>query len=301
MAKRVIAFSDIRVETRDKKKEQLIDTQKVLGDIEKFLKYEKRYSPKNIQNMMYRIRRIIEHYGIVKPCLEDAIRIEEEQRRKGNGNKTIIHFLQALKLIAEYQGISLNIKMPKLTVRVPDYLNTVECSALLDAANNRRDKALIAVLLYCGLRNKEVCSLNLEDVDIKNRILWIRDNGQGIKNRHERKAILSKEAAKLLNDWLGIRPSIEGNSAVFITLYGDRFRTERLDRLIKDTAKRAGIEKRVYPHLLRHSCATNMLKAGIPVTEVMLQLGHRSLSSTMIYLHGNLDDLKKYIDTRQIY
>jgi integrase/recombinase XerD len=216
----------------------------------------------------------------------------------GNNNRTIIHFLQALESIAEYQGIDLKIKRPKLTVKVPDYLNAVECRALLDAANNRRDKALIAVLLYCGLRNKEICSLDLEDIEIKNRILWIRDRGQGIKNRHERKAILSKEAVKLLNDWLMIRPRIEDNNALFVTLYGDRFRTERLDRSIRDTAKRAGINKRVYPHLLRHSCATNMIKSGIPITEVMLQLGHRSLSSTMIYLHGNIDDLKNNVDKK---
>lgn len=297
---RILDFKEIKLE-KTTEEQQIIRQEKFLSDFERFLKYQKRYSDGNISTTMYRVKRIVKHYNIIKPTVEDAIKIEEAQRELGNGNKTIIHFLEALTLMAEFNGDKLKLKRPKLIVREPDYLKADELRALLDAATNKRDKALIAVLC-CSLRNKEVRSLYCEDVDLKNRFLWIRDRGQGIKNRHERKAIMSVECAKILKDWLDVRPIVMGNNFLFITAYGKPFSVERINRIVKSTARQAGLKKNVYAHLLRHSIASTMLKSGIPLTEVALQLGHKSpMTTVQIYLHGNYDDLKSSIDKTLIF
>lgn len=299
--KRIMSLKQVKTQAASKIEEKPMDKELFIAEFEKFLLYEKRYSTHNVRNILQRVRRIVYDYNVIKPCQDDAIIVEERQRSKGNNNKTISHFLNALELLAEYHGDVLKLRRPKQTVRQPEFLNIIEARALLQATANKRDKATIAVLLYCGLRNKELCALDVEDVDLTNRVLWIRDRGQGIKNRHERKTVLSQDCADTLKEWLSVRPQIDGNNALFITVYGDRITCDRLERIVRETGKTAGIEKRVYPHMLRHSCASNMLKTGIPITEVMLQLGHRSLSSTMIYLHGNVEGLKESIDKNFTY
>lgn len=291
--KRVISLKQVKTSTNDQIKP--IDKEKLLSDVQRWLQYEKRFSAHNIKNTMGRMRRVICFYGVTRPCQEDAIHIEESQRSGGSSNKTIIHYLTALELLAAYNGDLLKLRKPKLTVKQPQYLNAVECRALLEAASNKRERAILAILMYCGLRNKELCSLDIEDVDFNNRLLWIRDRGQGIKSRKERKAVMSQDCANTVAAWLTERQKVGGN-ALFITVYGDRINCDRLERIVRDTGRQAGLDKPVWPHLLRHSCGSNMIRAGIPITDVMIQLGHSDLSSTYRYLHGSLDGLKQSID-----
>jgi len=278
-----------------------IDKFAVLEELEKYLTYEKRLSRQNTRAIIRGARYLIERYNVTMPCLDDAMRIEEDMRGRGVKNSTIRLRLYDLEYLAASMELHLQIKKPKRTKNLgPAFLSPVEARALLDAARNQRDKAIIAVLLYCGLRNKELCNLHTSDLDLKNRLLYVKDNGQGIKNYHERRAVLTQECAQILKDWLSCRSSVNC-PMLFVTMYGDKINQGRLEKIIRDTAQSAGISKRVYPHMLRHSCASNMLKAGVTVTEVMLQLGHQSLQSTMIYLHGDLAGLRESIDKQFKY
>jgi integrase/recombinase XerD len=120
-------------------------------------------------------------------------------------------------------------------------------------------------------------AIDIDDLDIKNRVLIVRDRGEGIKNYHERKAVLTKDCAEALEKWVEIRPNQD--KALFINVYGRRLTRSGLHKIVSGTAKRAGINRNVSAHLLRHTTATTMLRSGIPITEVALQLGHRSLAS----------------------
>ena len=279
-----------------KEKAPAIDKYRVLEELEKYLTFEKRLSKQNTRAIIRGTRYLIEHYNVTMPCLDDAIRIEEDMRSRGVKNSTIRLRLYDLEYLAESMGIHLKVKKPKKVKNLgPEIMSTGEARALLDAAHNLRDKAVIAVLLYAGLRNKELCNLYTSDLDLKNRLLYVKDHGQGIKNYHERRAVLSQECSTILREWIEVRPSVD-NPRLFITMYGGRLTQNRLEKIVKDTAKRAGLNKRIYPHIARHTCATNMLRAGVPLTEVMLQLGHHSLQSTMIYLHADMEGLKESID-----
>jgi integrase/recombinase XerD len=105
-----------------------------------------------------------------------------------------------------------------------------------------------------------------------------------------------------LKEWVEIRPQIDDEQALLLNTFGQRLTRSGVHKIVANTAKEAGItDKRVYTHLLRHTCATNMLRSGIPITDVALQLGHRNLSSTMVYLHGDLAGLKESVDKRFVY
>lgn len=272
----------------------------LLFELERWLTFEKRYSKLNVETIMNRMRRLVYYYKVECPNQEDAIAIEEDLKSRDLKGHTIRHYLRAMELMSEYNGIPLKLPKPKSVFRVPDMLSLAECRALVDGARNTRDRAIIMLLLYTGLRNKELINLELQDLDLKNRILWIRDHGQEIKNRHERKAVLSVECAAALNDWLKARPQVE-SQLLFVTQYGHPIIRERLARLVQESARRVGIEKRVYPHLLRHTCASMMLRSGVPLTDVALQLGHRSLNSTMTYLHSDVESLKDNVDKKFKY
>jgi site-specific recombinase XerD len=278
-----------------------IQIEQFLQDLEKHLEYEKRYSKNNIHIILQRIRRLITYYKVeLTPCQDDAIRIEEDLKAHNSRPDTIRHYLRALELMAEYQGVPLKVKKPKTVFRLPEILSLVECRAMMSSCSYKRDLAMINIFLYGGLRNKELINLDLQDVDIKTRILWVRDRGENIKNRHERKVVMTAECSRIVQEWIHTRPDAQ-TKALFITEHGKRITKDRVERIIRDIGKKAGITKRVYPHLLRHTCASMMLRSGVSLTDVALQLGHRSLSSTMVYLHSDVESLKENVDKKFRY
>ena len=279
-----------------------IRKEELLIELEKFMIYEKRYSKYNVSVIMQRMKRSIYYYQVDKlPTLDDAIRIEEDLKNQDCKPDTIRHYLRALEIMSECQGVPLELKKPKNVSRLPDILTLAECRSLRASCINARDLAIVDTLLYTGVRSKELINLDLADVDLKKRVLWIRDRGQDIKNRHERKAVITEDLKRTLDAWMKARQPVDGMQALFITQWGKRLCKDRLEKIIQENGARAGIRKRIYPHLLRHTCASTMLRSGMSISDVALQLGHRSLTSTMVYLHTDIEGLKESADKKFRY
>lgn len=288
-------------------KQSCRDKNTLLKRLEQYLTFEKRYSKTNIKCQLQNASYLLDRYDLTVIDRDKVREIEEDLMKKGIKSSTIIRKLETLEHLATClgftdNGMPLKIRRPKLVKTERKNLSLLEAKGLLEASSNTRDKAIIALLLYTGLRSKELLNLNIDDLDMKNRLVMVRASGGDIvKNYAERKVVLSKKCASILEEWLCIRPNVEGNDALFLNIYGKRLTRSGLYKIVLNTGKRAGIERNVYTHLLRHTCATSMLRAGIPVTEVALQLGHKSLSSTMVYLHGDLAGLREDIDKKLIY
>ena len=266
-------------------------------ELEKFMLYEKRYSKCNVQHHIARMKQLITMYQVgLEPCPDDAIRIEEALKARNIQPATVRHYLRALELISESQGVPLKLKKPKAVSKVYDIPSLAECRGMMTSCTNLRDLGIISTLLYTGVRNKELINMDMEDFDAKNKILYVRDRGEDIKSRHERPEVLTKECLKAIQDWIKVRQPETDTRALFITWDGRRLTKDRLGRIVREVKEKAGIEKRIYPHLLRHTCGTMMLRSGVSLPDVAKQLGHRSLASTMIYLHSDIESLKESVN-----
>jgi len=186
---------------------------------------------------------------------------------------------------------------PKLDRRLPSFLTLEEIERLLETPDlstpqGQRDRALMELLYASGLRVSELVKLNLEQVDLDTR--EIRVWGKGSK---ERMVLMGKPAAAALNTYLSQgRPRLlgkRGSNALFLNRYGGRIIERRVQRILEKCAGSAGIDKRVHPHMLRHTFATHLLDGGADLRVVQELLGHANLSSTQIYTHVTKSQARK--------
>ncbi len=188
---------------------------------------------------------------------------------------------------------------PKLDKRLPSFLTIEEMNRLLEAPDlstpqGLRDRALLELLYASGLRVSELVSLNLEGINLDTN--EIRVWGKGSK---ERVVLIGKPAAEALRTYLRQgRPKFFGTrirmtNALLLNRYGKRLMERRVQRIVEKYTNIAGIGKRVYPHMLRHTFATHLLDGGADLRVVQELLGHASLSSTQIYTHVSKSQAKK--------
>jgi len=186
---------------------------------------------------------------------------------------------------------------PKLDKRLPSFLTIEEMKRLLEAPDlstpqGQRDRALLELLYASGLRVSELAQLDLEQVNLDTH--EIRVWGKGAK---ERVVLMGEPAAKALTTYLSQgRPKLlgkKGSNALFVNRYGGRLPERRIQRILGKYASSAGIDKKVHPHLLRHTFATHLLDGGADLRVVQELLGHADLSSTQIYTHVTKSQAKK--------
>lgn len=159
-----------------------------------------------------------------------------------------------------------------------------------------RDRAMLELLYGTGLRNSELRFLKIDQVDLERKILRI-DHGKGNKARV---LPLGEEAHAWLEEYLvKVRPHLvrrPDQKLVFIaSITGEELSRTVLVDAVHRVAKRAGLEKTVTPHVLRHSCATHMLRRGANVRHLQKLLGHESLDTTQIYTRVETSDLARVI------
>ena len=186
---------------------------------------------------------------------------------------------------------------PKLDKRLPSFLTIEEVKRLLEAPDlstpqGQRDRALLELLYASGLRVSELAQLNLEQVNLDTH--EIRVWGKGAK---ERVVLMGEPAAKALTTYLSQgRPKLlgkKGSNALFVNRYGGRLPERRIQIILGKYASSASIDKKVHPHLLRHTFATHLLDGGADLRVVQELLGHADLSSTQIYTHVTKSQAKK--------
>lgn len=173
-----------------------------------------------------------------------------------------------------------------------EVLERPELDRLLEAAENngycpivgQRNRTLLIVLWRSGLRLAEALDLEIRDLDLQRGRLTVREG----KGKKRRVVGLDPGALEEIKAWLSMRASKISNSPyVFCTIIhgaGRRMSTTTWQGTIKDIAKRAGIERRVHSHGLRHTCAVDLRREGIHSHLIQHQLGHSTLAMTEHYL-----------------
>ena len=149
-----------------------------------------------------------------------------------------------------------------------------------------RNRAILSVLCYAGLRVSEL--LNLKISDIKNKDHSIRVNNA--KKESSRMVYVPEYLFHYVEKWKEVRPD---SRYLFCSRYGKRLLPDYIQKMVKRYSKKIDPHKDIHPHCLRHSVATIWLKEGKPVRGIQKQLGHKSLVTTQIYLDYFDEDRKK--------
>lgn len=218
-------------------------------------------------------------------------RLETMKRRTQN------YYLIALRAFLKFlrkRGVeSLSperIELAKVPERSLDLISPVELERLMkapakDTLEGKRDQAILELLFSTGLRISELCSLSIDDVDLSRDEFSVRGKGDKI-----RVVFISDEARAAIRNYLAGRKDME--DALFVR-YGKkahvgedaRITPRTVQRLLKYYAAKAGITRKVTPHVIRHSFATDLLSNGADLRSVQALLGHAHIGTTQIYTH----------------
>lgn len=173
---------------------------------------------------------------------------------------------------------------PHKSNQLPIVLGTAEVIRLLQVTRNLKHRTLLALTYGCGLRIGELLALELAQLDLPRRQVFIRDG----KGRKDRQVVLADRLIPLLQNYLATyRPEryfVEGRP-------GQPYSATSVRALLKRNARRAGILKPITPHTLRHSYATHLLEKGVDIRYIQELLGHSKPETTMIYTHVSRKDL----------
>ena len=224
--------------------------------------------------------------------------------RKLSALRTFFKFLEQESLI-ELNPMG-SIPMPKQEQHLPVFLSVDEVFALLESPGAEetfgcRDRAMLELLYSTGMRVSELVACNMANLDFDTEMVRVRGKG----NR-ERLIPIGGPAIKALCEYFVQRDVQIKNrmqqgkkfdgEAVFLNSRGSRLTTRSVERLIAAYGQKAGIDKPVTPHVLRHSFATHLIEMGADMRSVQELLGHAGLSTTQKYTHLDMVYLMKVYD-----
>lgn len=256
--------------------------------LERFFAFVKVTDPKLLTEEQVREFRL---YLNRQPGTKVGGRLDPMKRRTQN------YYLIALRAFLKFlrmRGIaSLNperIELAKVPERSLDLISPAELARLMaapkaDTVEGKRDRAVLELLFSTGLRISELCALSIDDVDLTRDEFSVRGKGDKV-----RVVFLSDEAKQMVREYLAARKDMD--DALFVR-YGKkahigedaRITPRTVQRLLKQYAAKAGITRKVTPHVIRHSFATDLLSNGADLRSVQALLGHANIGTTQIYTH----------------
>lgn len=311
------------------------EIQELKQDFLEYIEIERGRSVKTVENYDRYLSRFIKQQDIKKisdisnRSVKDFrlwLNRQESNKTVGKGQKggtlkkkTQNYYLIAIRTFLKYltkQGYKVlapdQIELAKISDRSIDLITTEELVRILGGPDLKttkglRDKAIFELLFSTGLRVSELCSLN-RDLDLSKDEFPIRGKGDKI-----RVVFLSEEAKKSINNYLDKRDDMD--EAMFVQVAGKggqksldkkesiRLTPRSVERIVKFYATKAGISKKVTPHVIRHSFATDLLSNGADLRSVQALLGHANITTTQVYTHvtdKHLKDIhKKYHSKRK--
>lgn len=256
--------------------------------LERFFDFVKITDPKQLTEEQVREFRL---YLNRQPGTKVGGRLDPMKRRTQN------YYLIALRAFLKFlrmRGISsLNperIELAKVPERSLDLISEAELVRLMaapkaDSLDGKRDRAILELLFSTGLRISELCALSIDDVDLTRDEFSVRGKGDKV-----RVVFISEEAKSMVREYLAARKDMD--DALFVR-YGKkahigedaRITPRTVQRLLKRYAAKAGITRKVTPHVIRHSFATDLLSNGADLRSVQALLGHANIGTTQIYTH----------------
>lgn len=301
-----------------------MDINKCLNIYIKHIRYEKNLSSNSINSYTRDIVQLIEYLEKINIKNIDDVTLEVFRNflkfldKFKYSSRTIIRKYSSINSFLRYceindytkNHLSQYLIPPKKTQRLYTFLSQKEIRALLESIDSSgplgiRNRAIIEFIYSTGARVSEVEGINTGNIDIPNREAKLFGKG-----RKERIAYLNKHSVLWLENYLNAKhqiiktrtrqenpsaPEIKNDLAgpLFINCFGKRLSTRGIRDIVKKSIFRAGINKKIGPHSIRHSFATHLLQEGAGIREIQELLGHENISTTQIYTHLNIKKIKE--------
>ena len=281
------------------------------ADIERFLgwlRVERRYSPSTLANYARALERLEGHatsLGLTRWNQLHSAQLQgllAQLHRAGLSPSSLAQFLSTCRSffrhLARDGGVTLNpavgVRSPKVVRKLPQVLDADEVGALLDFptddAEAVHDRAMLELLYSSGLRVAEIVSVRWRDLDAGEGML--RVTGKGSKTR------IVPVGRQALAALAALREQERGgdDDLVLRGRLGRPLSTNGVRTRLKRRARDQGVWKRVYPHLMRHSCASHLLESSGDLRAVQELLGHADIGTTQIYTHLDFQHLARVYD-----
>ena len=201
--------------------------------------------------------------------------------------RVFFNWLEQLQLIEENPMSGLEFKQPQHEART--ILTQAEIKTLYEACSTLKERAILHLFYGCGLRRSEGEKLNLNDVQFRSKVVYVRE-GKGGKSRA---VPMSEKVSEELKAYVyQERKSHYGEPALILHKRGMRMHGDGFNRLLKELQQRASLNKSISLHSLRHSIATHLLEQGVSIEHVRDFLGHQHLESTQVYTHISKEQLQ---------
>lgn len=198
---------------------------------------------------------------------------------------TVSHDIFAIQFFFDkVLGQKIYVPRPKKNKTLPKILTPEEAQSLVNAPSNIKHRLILKLLYGCGLRASEVVALKKEDLLFDEGLIHIRL----AKGKKDRFVKLPDSVKKDLQSYC----SIGQEELLFPSPRGGKLTTATIQAIVEQSAKKTGISKEVYPHLLRHSFATHLLEAGTDLRVIQKLLGHSDIKTTQIYTQISQQSIK---------
>lgn len=223
---------------------------------------------------------------------EDEVKLYIADNLSDKSASSVIVFLSSIRYAYSTifkKDITAGIKRPKKEKRLPAVLTKEEIRALLNNLPNRKSYLMIALIYACGLRVSELTNLKIVDLIFDEKIGHVRQ-AKGKKDR------IFNIPSFLQADLLRLKEFQENEHHEYLfsnPTTGKKMTTRNIQKIVAKAVRRAGIQKDVHPHTLRHSFATHLLENSVDIRKIQELLGHSDLSTTQIYTHISNEELKK--------
>jgi len=241
------------------------------------------YSSNTIRNYVTAVQLLSRFYGMcpsaitaeqIKDYLESLLK---NKKSWSNVNIKMSAFNLLYRDTLEQGWKVQTLKRPKSQKKLPVVFTQEEVTQFLSVIKNVKHRAVMMTIYSAGLRCSEASNLRIRDVDSKRHRMMIRD----AKGHRDREVILSKRLLSYLREYVRL---YKPKDYLFYGQHIDRpISTSSLSKIFKSAVERSGIKKESHLHTLRHSFATHLLNKGVDIRIIQKLLGHRSVSTTVIY------------------
>jgi len=263
-----------------------MEKEEFLKKLETELKISKN-SEYTIRNYLYFNEKLLNFSGKKPEDIdEDDVKLFMAEKLDDKASASVIVALAAFRY--SFSNIfkkdpTLNIKRPKKEKKLPEVLTKEEILKLIEAADTKKSRLMLSLIYAAGLRVSELTNLKKHNLQFEEQTGYIK-SAKGKKDR------IFNIPNYLLKD---LRKQVEkSNDFVFLGPKG-KLSERNIQKIVQRAARKAGIQKSIHTHTLRHSFATHLLENGIDIRKIQVLLGHENISTTQIYTHISKEELKK--------